>query len=64
VRTETLVPSLAEAADALKAHALRPGGGYAALVTGPSRTADIELSLSLGVQGPERVFVVLVDSLS
>lgn len=64
VRTETIVPSLDEAAAALKAHALRPGGGYASLVTGPSRTADIELSLSLGVQGPERVFVVVVDELS
>jgi L-lactate dehydrogenase complex protein LldG len=64
VRTETIVPSLDEAAAALKAHALRPGGGHAVLVTGPSRTADIELSLSLGVQGPERVFVVVVDELT
>ena len=64
VQTETIVPSLDEAAAALKEHALRPGGGYASLVTGPSRTADIELSLSLGVQGPERVFVVVVDELS
>jgi L-lactate dehydrogenase complex protein LldG len=63
VRTETLVPSLEDAAEAIKALALRPGGGYASLVTGPSRTADIELSLSLGVQGPERVFVLLVDTL-
>jgi L-lactate dehydrogenase complex protein LldG len=64
VRTETIVPTLDEAAEALKAHALRPGGGYASLVTGPSRTADIELSLSLGVQGPERVYVVVVDELT
>jgi L-lactate dehydrogenase complex protein LldG len=64
VRTETIVPSLAEAAAAIKAHALRPGGGYASLVTGPSRTADIELSLSLGVQGPERVYVLVVDDLA
>jgi len=64
VRTESIVPTLVEAAAALKAHALQPGGGYVSLVTGPSRTADIELSLSLGVQGPERVFVVVVDELS
>lgn len=64
VRTESIVPTLDEAAPLLKAHALRPGGGYASLVTGPSRTADIELSLSLGVQGPERVFVVVVDELT
>jgi L-lactate dehydrogenase complex protein LldG len=65
VRTETMVPSLEDAAMALKAVALQPnGGGYAALVTGPSRTADIELSLSLGVQGPERVMIVVVDALT
>ena len=64
VRAETIVPTLVEAAVALRAQALRPGGGHAALVTGPSRTADIELSLSLGVQGPERVYVLVVDDLT
>jgi L-lactate dehydrogenase complex protein LldG len=63
VRTDSLVPSLTDAADAIRTLAQRPGGAYASLVTGPSRTADIELSLSLGVQGPERVFVLLVDAL-
>lgn len=32
--------------------------GYASLVTGPSRTADIERSLTIGVQGPGEVHVV------
>ena len=34
------------------------GSGYASLVTGPSRTADIERSLTIGVQGPGEVHVV------
>jgi len=62
--TNALVPSLVDAAPVLREIALQPGGGYATLVTGPSRTADIELSLTVGVQGPARVLTLFVDDLS
>ncbi|MCC6792146.1 MAG: LUD domain-containing protein [Thermomicrobiales bacterium] len=63
VRTSDLVPSLAEAAATMREVALRPGGGYGSFVTGPSRTADIEMSLTVGVQGPARVYILFVDDL-
>ncbi|MCA9859057.1 MAG: LUD domain-containing protein [Thermomicrobiales bacterium] len=63
VQTETLLPGLDEIAPVLRRLALRPNGAYAALVTGPSRTADIEMSLTVGVQGPGKVAVLFVDEL-
>ncbi len=35
--------------------------GYVTLITGPSRTADIEVVLTIGVHGPIRLVVIAVD---
>ncbi|MBC8017253.1 MAG: lactate utilization protein [Verrucomicrobia bacterium] len=37
--------------------------GYIAMITGASRTADIERVLTIGVHGPERLIIVFVDEL-
>lgn len=49
--TDKLVPSLDEAAPVLRRIAVN-GPSYSTFVTGPSRTADIERELAIGVQGP------------
>jgi len=35
---------------------------YISFITGPSRTADIERVLTIGVHGPERLLIVVVDA--
>lgn len=61
VPTSTILASLDEVAAFLRSQARRPGGAYSTLLTGPSRTADIEMSLTVGVQGPGRLLVIFVD---
>ena len=56
---DALVPSLDETADVLR-QISNPGPSYATFVTGPSRTADIERQLTIGVQGPAAMHVVFV----
>lgn len=34
---------------------------YIALITGPSKTADIERVLAIGVHGPERLIIICID---
>jgi L-lactate dehydrogenase complex protein LldG len=36
---------------------------YLTLITGPSKTADIERVLAIGVHGPERIVILCVDEL-
>jgi L-lactate dehydrogenase complex protein LldG len=61
--TAALVASLDDAAPVIRQRSLAQGGGFMTLVTGPSRTADIERVLTVGVQGPGKIMTIFVDDL-
>jgi L-lactate dehydrogenase complex protein LldG len=62
VQVGMLYPMLEDAGGALQ-RLTAPGPDqrhYVSLVTGPSRTADIERTLTIGVQGPRALCVIIV----
>ncbi|MEO9058830.1 MAG: lactate utilization protein [Ktedonobacteraceae bacterium] len=62
VSEDRLVPMLDDAAGVLQ-QMTKAGAGqrhYISFVTGPSRTADIERTLTIGVQGPKALCVIIV----
>ena len=66
VGIEKIVPTLDDAAAVLKLLARSATGQkistYTQFITGPSRSADIELTLQIGVHGPKELHVVLLDN--
>jgi L-lactate dehydrogenase complex protein LldG len=63
LRAEQLVRGLGEALARIQAQRgpdVFADSSNLTLITGPSRTADIELTLTLGVHGPREIHVVLI----
>ena len=63
---EKIVPTLDDATEVLKLLAPSATGQkmsvYVSYITGPSRSADIELSLTIGVHGPKELHIVVLDN--
>jgi len=58
---EAIVPTLDEALSRV-ATLVREGAPYVTFMSGPSRTADIERTLTIGVHGPRALTVVVIGA--
>ncbi|ODA40218.1 LUD domain-containing protein [Desulfosporosinus sp. BG] len=59
IETSKLKDNLSEVLEAISASGSPPAA--IELITGPSRTSDIEMDLSIGVHGPVDVYVLLIE---
>jgi L-lactate dehydrogenase complex protein LldG len=57
VRSDRLVPDLPSALSKIRPEQTN----YISFITGPSRTADIERVLTIGVHGPEKLIIIFFD---
>lgn len=62
VAIEDLLPSLDEAAERMVALIASKAGQYITFITGPSRTADIEMSLTVGAHGPAELHIAVLGA--
>jgi L-lactate dehydrogenase complex protein LldG len=61
LRKSTIKPDLASIAGQLREMQNTGAPGYVTFITGPSRTADIERVLAIGVHGPLELHVILLE---
>jgi L-lactate dehydrogenase complex protein LldG len=61
--TSQLVPDIKHALAAIKMKYSERFPSLVSLITGPSRTADIEKTLVMGAHGPKELFVFLIDDI-
>ena len=61
LRASTILPDLRAAAPLLAGPLNREGSAYLSITTGPSRTADIERVLTIGVHGPRELHILILE---
>src|SRR5690349_187315 len=59
INASAIVATLADALTLLQKAEISPAITF---ITGPSRTADIELTLTIGVHGPQELYVIVDES--
>ncbi|ORJ56050.1 LutC/YkgG family protein [Geothermobacter hydrogeniphilus] len=59
-----IIPDLVAATPLLRQFHQQQPQNYLAYITGPSRTADIERVLTIGVHGPKELYILLLEGLS
>jgi L-lactate dehydrogenase complex protein LldG len=61
VRSSGIVLTIADALKQLRGDGQSAMSRAITFITGPSRTADIELTLTVGVHGPKELYVIVID---
>jgi L-lactate dehydrogenase complex protein LldG len=61
LKTSTLVESFADALEVIEKAYKGNIPPYLSFITGPSKTADIERELTIGVHGPEKLIILCID---
>jgi len=65
VYASTLVPRLIDAAPKMREiFTAYPNNVTVSFISGPSRTGDIELILTLGVHGPEAAHAIIIEDIA
>lgn len=62
LRTSSLVESFSDALEIIEKTYKGNIPPYLSFITGPSKTADIERELTIGVHGPEKLIILCIDS--
>ena len=61
VRSEDICLTIGEALRRMRGNKKEEMSRAITFITGPSRTADIELTLTIGVHGPKELYVIIID---